>query len=62
MLERIKDKKVKIGVALGGVTFNYSSITTKYYEGTIVDYDDNFVVFNDGSMIAIKFIQTIEII
>ena len=61
MLERLLNKKVKVRVAL------YSEIMRRdlysaTFEGTIVAYDDNFIVFEDDSMINIKYIQTIEVI
>lgn len=62
MLKRILNKKVRIGVAFAGVTSTLEATSTKYYEGVIIDCDDNFVMFDDGSMIAIKYIQTIQVL
>ena len=61
MLEKIKNKKCRVGVFLGGRSIQ-DRIIPKYYEGVIRDYDDNFIMFDDGSMIGIKYIQTIEVI
>lgn len=65
MLERLKGKRVSIGVAfIGGVNtgFNVTLGGTKYFEGIIVDFDDNFIVFDNNDMIGIKYIQTIEVL
>ena len=65
MLERLKGKKVSIGVAfIGGANTGFNVVLggTKYYEGIVIDFDDNFIVFNDNTMIGIKYIQTIEVL
>lgn len=61
MLERIVNKKVKVGVAFGSSEMARTMVTA-YYEGVIVAYDDNFIVFEDNSMIGIKYIQTIQVL
>lgn len=61
MLERILNKKVRVGVAFEGTMISYPG-ATQYYEGVIVAYDENFVVFNDDSMINIKYIQSIKVL
>ena len=48
MLEKIKNKKCRIGVAFSREGKMSTIVATKYYEGTVVDYDDNFIVFSDG--------------
>ena len=66
MIDELKGKKVKIGVAFGGVTSVGRALSTKYYEGVIKACasfgGEYFVVFEDNSMINAKYIQTIEII
>lgn len=65
MLERLKGKRVSIGVAFIGGTNTGFTVTlggTKYFEGIIVDFDENFIVFDNNDMIGIKFIQTIEVL
>ena len=37
------------------------ALYTTIFEGVIIAYDENFIVFEDDSMINIKYIQTIEI-
>ncbi len=37
------------------------TLYTTVFEGILVAYDDNFIVFEDKSMINIKYIQTIEV-
>ena len=65
MIDELKGKKVKIGVALVR-QFDDAMLTTKYYEGVIKTCagfgGEYFVVFEDNSMINAKYIQTIEII
>lgn len=61
MLEKILNKKVRVGVAFEGIALN-STMTTKYYDGVVIAYDDNFIVFEDYSMIGIKYIQTIQVL
>ncbi len=61
----IKGKKVRVAVAfIGGLnSLGGSSLGgTKYYEGTVEAMNDNFLVFTDGNMIGIRYIQTIEVI
>lgn len=60
MLNRLLNKKIRVKVAL------YSDVMPRdlysiTYEGVMVAYDDNFIVFEDDSMINIKYIQTIEV-
>lgn len=65
MLERLKGKKIRVGVAFNGGIASFAGTTlggTEYYEGTIVDFDDSFIVFDNNNMIGIKYIQTIEVI
>ena len=66
MIDELKGKKVKIGVAFNDVSRYGGMITTKYYEGVIKTCTGfggkTFVVFEDNSMINAKYIQTIEII
>ena len=60
MLKDFKNVKVRVGVlfsnSMAGATI------PKYYIGTIVDMDDNFIKFESGSVIAIKHISTIQVI
>ena len=59
-LKRLLNKKVKVRVALYGDSMPRALYTT-IFEGVIIAYDENFIVFEDDSMINIKYIQTIEI-
>lgn len=64
MLDRVLNKKVRVGVAFNDAVYN-STITTSptaYYVGVVVAYDDKFLVFEDNSMIGINYIQTIQIV
>lgn len=61
MLGKILNKNVRVGVAFADVEFS-RTMATKYYEGVVVEYDDNFIMFDDGSMIGIKYIQTIKVL
>ena len=60
MLERLLNKNIRVKVALYSDVMPRSLYTTTY-EGIMVDYDDNFIVFEDNSMINIRYIQTIEV-
>ena len=64
MINVVKGKKVKIGVAF--LTEDCSCPHTKYYDGVIKTSStlggEMFVVFEDNFMINTKYIQTIEII
>jgi len=65
MMEHLKGKKVSVAVAFIGGKSNFAGTPlggTEYYEGTVVDLNDNFLIFNDGSMIGVKYIQIIKII
>ena len=60
MLKKLLNKKIKVRVALYSDSVPralYSSV----FEGVMVAFDDNFIVFEDDSMINIKYIQTIEV-
>ena len=65
MLNNIKGKHVEVGVAfIGGMSTGFGNVNlggTKYYEGIIKDFDKDFIMFDDGSMIGIKYIQTIKV-
>lgn len=62
MIDELKGKKVRIGVAF----LTEESTYKKYYEGVIKTSStlggEIFVVFEDNFMINAKYIQTIEII
>ena len=60
MLSRLLNKRIKVRVALYSDSMPRGLYTTAF-EGIVVAYDDNFIVFEDNSMINIKYIQTIEI-
>jgi hypothetical protein len=60
MLERLLNKRIKVKVALYSDSMPRALFTTTF-EGMMVAYDDNFIVFEDDSMINIKYIQTIEV-
>ena len=57
MLENLKGKKVEVGVAFSGREMSF----TKYFIGVVSDFDDNFIMFTDGSMIGIRYIQVIKV-
>ena len=64
MLEKLKGKKVEVGVAFigGGTSLSGSTVLggTRYYKGILVDYDDNFIYLDDKKLIGIKYIQVIN--
>lgn len=60
MLNRLLNKVIRVRVALYSDSMPRALYTT-VFEGLMVAYDDNFIVFEDNSMINIKYIQTIEI-
>ena len=60
MLNRLLNKVIRVRVALYSESMPRGLYTTSF-EGVMVAYDDNFIVFEDNSMINIKYIQTIEI-
>ncbi len=64
MLNNIKGKYVEVGVSFigGGTGIGHIQLGgTKYYEGKVLDFDKDFIMFEDGSMIGIRYIQTIKI-
>ena len=60
MLERLLNKKIKVRVALYSESMP-RALYTGTYEGVMVAYDDNFIVFEDDTMLNIKYIQMIEV-
>lgn len=60
MLDRLLNKRIKARVALYSDSLP-RGLYTPAFEGVMVAYDDNFIVFEDNSMINIQYIQTIEI-
>ena len=60
MLERLLNKKIKVRVALYSESMP-RALYTATYEGVMVAYDDNFIVFEDDTMFNIKYIQMIEV-
>ena len=64
MLNNIKGKYVEVGVSFigGAAGFGHTALGgTKYYEGKVIDFDKDFIMFEDGSMIGIRYIQIINI-
>ena len=62
MRDKLIGKRVQIGVALMTASkINYNQIT-KFYEGIITDYKDEFIVLDNKIFISKNFIQIIEII
>ena len=59
MLEKLLNKKIKVRVALYSDSMPRALYST-VFEGVLVAFDDNFIVFEDNSMINIKYVQTIE--
>ena len=59
MLDRVLNKKVRVAVAFNR-NDHYSS-KTEYYVGVLAEYNDNFIRFESDTLIAIKYIQTIEL-
>lgn len=64
MLENVLNKKVRVGIAFGALaTGNYTTPTsTMYWDGIIAAYDDNFIMFQDGNIVGIKYVQTIQVL
>lgn len=60
MLKKILNQKVKIRIAFGSA-WTSGSTPPEDYVGVVIGYDDNFIQFEDFSLIGIKFIQVIEI-
>ena len=62
--EEIINKRVKVGVAF--MPAMAQGMTTKYFVGTVRTIgtlgSEEFIVFDNNSMINIKYAQTIEII
>ena len=59
MLDKLLNKKVRVAVAFNKNA--YYSLDTEYYVGVLAEYDDNFIRFESDTLIAIKYIQVIEI-
>ena len=66
--KEILNKKVVVGVILNTTQTGMSSITasTKYYEGIVSKIGtldtESFLVLEDGPMINLKYVQTIEVV
>ena len=60
MLDRLLNKKIKVRVALYSESMP-RALYTPTYEGIMIAYDDNFIVFDDDTMLNIKYIQMIEV-
>ena len=64
MINELVSKRVKIGVAF--MPAMGQDMTTKYFEGTVRTIgtlgSEEFIVFDNNSMINMKYVQTIEII
>ena len=61
MRDKLIGKRVQIGVALMTASkINYTQVT-KYYEGIVTDYKDEFIVLDNKIFISKNFIQIIEI-
>ena len=62
--EEIINKRVKVGIAF--MPAMGQDMTTKYFEGTVRTIgtlgSEEFIVFDNNSMINTKYIQTVEII
>ncbi len=63
VIREIKGKKVSVSVAFGS---DQNGIASKQYEGVVdsgATYGDNYyIVFENGTMINMKYVQTIEVI
>ena len=61
MLEKLIGKKIRVAVAfITASSLNMANIT-KYYEGTVVDVDNDFIELDCG-YINKRFIQTMEVL
>lgn len=60
MLDRLLNKKIKVRVALYSESMP-RALYTATYEGIMIAYDDNFIVFDDDTMLNIKYVQMIEV-
>jgi len=64
-MNNIIGKKVSVGVAFMGGASNFAGTLlggTKYFEGVVAALTDRFLVFTDGSMIGVQYIQIIQVI
>lgn len=65
MENNIIGRKVSVGVAFLGGQPNFAGTPlggTKYFEGIVSALTDKFLIFTDGSMIGVQYIQVIQII
>lgn len=66
MIEKLSGKKVNIGVAFMNNVDLTLPMTTKHFKGIVATCStlsgENFIVFEDGTMINMKYVQTIEFI
>ena len=60
LLENLLNKKVRISVLFN--QDGYYCSKPAYYKGMIIEYNDDFLLLKEGILIAIKYIQTIEIL
>lgn len=61
MFEKLVGKKISVAVAfVTASSLNYSNIT-KYYKGTVISVDKDFIELDNG-IVNMRFVQTIEIL
>ena len=61
MLERLVNKKLKVRVALYSDSMP-RGLYSGTFEGKLVAFDETFLVFDDDTMINIKYVQSISVI
>lgn len=64
VLKKFKGKQVEVAISFigGGSALGQSALGgTKYYNGTLTDMSEDFIVINDNVVINKQYIQYIEI-
>lgn len=61
MKEKLIGKKIRVAVAfITASKMNFANIT-KYYDGVVIDIENNFIELDCG-FVNINYVQTIEIL
>ena len=66
MLEKFKNKKVEIGIAVYAKVIDRVSVGVKarieygLRRGTVTNIDENFIELDNNEIIAIKYVATIK--
>lgn len=60
MLKELLNQKVRVGMASYANALISRTSNLFYHDGIVTDVDDNFIKFDDGMIIATKYIAYIQ--